>query len=79
MMGTMFVSLASGAAQADLQRELRHFTPWSKHRQTEEHSLPGMIRRVTGQSTVKFGDAVVATEDTVIGVELCEELFTPAS
>lgn len=28
---------------------------------------------------VPFGDAVVATEDTVIGVELCEELFTPAS
>ena len=31
------------------------------------------------QTTVPFGDAVVATEDTVIGVELCEELFTPAS
>jgi hypothetical protein len=31
------------------------------------------------QTTAPFGDAVVATEDTVIGVELCEELFTPAS
>ena len=52
-----------------------------------------MIRRITGQvgfeititcielrqSCVPFGDGVVATEDTVIGVELCEELFTPAS
>ena len=25
-----------------------------------------------------FGDAVVSTVDTCIGVELCEELFTPA-
>jgi NAD+ synthase (glutamine-hydrolysing) len=83
------------------QRELRYFTPWYKHRQVEEHSLPGIIRKITGQvryntrlpqsqtlhalhlltpqSTVPFGDAVIATEDTVIGVELCEELFTPAS
>ncbi|ORY31916.1 hypothetical protein BCR39DRAFT_524532 [Naematelia encephala] len=60
-------------------RELRHFTPWHKHRQVEQHSLPGIIRRITGQSFVPFGDAVIATEDTVIGVELCEELFTPAS
>ena len=31
------------------------------------------------QTLVPFGDAVVSTDDTVIGVELCEELFTPAS
>ncbi|KAK8845384.1 NAD+ synthetase [Kwoniella newhampshirensis] len=60
-------------------RELRHFTPWHKHRHLEQHSLPGMIRRITGQTHVPFGDGVVSTEDTVIGVELCEELFTPAS
>jgi hypothetical protein len=28
---------------------LRHFTPWMKYKETEEHSLPGMIRKVTGQ------------------------------
>lgn len=33
----------------------------------------------SAQSYVPFGDAVVSTDDTVIGVELCEELFTPAS
>ncbi|WVQ80449.1 NAD+ synthetase [Cryptococcus sp. DSM 104549] len=60
-------------------RELRHFTPWHKHRQVEQHSLPRMIRQITGQTHVPFGDAVVSTEDTVLGVELCEELFTPAS
>ncbi|KAL1412074.1 glutamine-dependent NAD(+) synthetase [Vanrija albida] len=60
-------------------RELRHFTPWDKHRQTEKHSLPGIIRKITGQTHVPFGDAVVTTEDTVVGVETCEELFTPNS
>ncbi|KAG8775417.1 glutamine-dependent NAD(+) synthetase [Ceratobasidium sp. 428] len=60
-------------------RELRYFTPWRKHRQTEEHYLPRMIQAVTGQVKVPFGDAVISTLDTCIGVELCEELFTPAS
>jgi NAD+ synthase (glutamine-hydrolysing) len=60
-------------------RELRYFTPWTKHRQTEDHYLPRIIQTVTGQVKVPFGDAVVSTLDTCIGVELCEELFTPAS
>ncbi|KAB5592423.1 NAD+ synthase (glutamine-hydrolysing) [Ceratobasidium theobromae] len=60
-------------------RELRYFTPWQKHRQTEDHYLPRMIQAITGQGKVPFGDAVVSTLDTCIGVELCEELFTPAS
>ena len=37
-----------------------------------------MVQAVTGQVKVPFGDAVVSTADTCIGVELCEELFTPA-
>ncbi|KAH8103877.1 glutamine-dependent NAD(+) synthetase with GAT domain-containing protein [Cristinia sonorae] len=60
-------------------RELRYFTPWMKHRETEDHYLPRIIQAVTGQAKVPFGDAVVSTVDTCIGVELCEELFTPAS
>jgi len=28
---------------------------------------------------VPFGDAVIETNDSAVGVELCEELFTPAS
>ncbi|KAL0953696.1 hypothetical protein HGRIS_004890 [Hohenbuehelia grisea] len=60
-------------------RELRYFTPWQKHRQVEEHYLPRIIQAVTKQIKVPFGDAVVSTQDTCIGVELCEELFTPAS
>ncbi|KAF7308596.1 Glutamine-dependent NAD(+) synthetase [Mycena chlorophos] len=60
-------------------RELRYFTPWTKHRQWEDHYLPRIIQVVTGQTKVPFGDAVISTLDTCIGVELCEELFTPAS
>ncbi|KAJ7876832.1 carbon-nitrogen hydrolase [Mycena leptocephala] len=60
-------------------RELRYFTPWAKHRQWEDHYLPRIIQVVTGQTKVTFGDAVISTQDTCIGVELCEELFTPAS
>lgn len=33
----------------DGKRELRYFTPWMKHRQTEEHLLPLEIRTITGQ------------------------------
>ncbi|SCV74870.1 BQ2448_7899 [Microbotryum intermedium] len=58
-------------------REPRWFTPWMKPRTTEEFWLPRMIADVTGQTTVPFGDAVVATQDTCFGVEMCEELFTP--
>ncbi|KAJ3881252.1 hypothetical protein F5051DRAFT_397582 [Lentinula edodes] len=60
-------------------RELRYFTPWTKHRQVEDHFLPRIVQVVTGQTKVPFGDAVISTADTCIGVELCEELFTPAS
>ncbi|EDR14650.1 uncharacterized protein LACBIDRAFT_305496 [Laccaria bicolor S238N-H82] len=60
-------------------RELRYFTPWAKHRQWEDYYLPRIIQAVTKQTKVPFGDAVISTMDTCIGVELCEELFTPAS
>ncbi|GAA6017288.1 hypothetical protein JCM11491_000618 [Sporobolomyces phaffii] len=60
-------------------RELRWFTPWMKHKRTEQYYLPRMIAQVTGQTTVPIGHAVVSTQDTCIGVEMCEELFTPAA
>lgn len=50
-----------------------------KHKQHEEHLLPAVLRAVTGQVKVPFGDCVIQTLDTCIGVELCEELFTPAA
>ncbi|KAJ3316371.1 glutamine-dependent NAD(+) synthetase [Blyttiomyces sp. JEL0837] len=60
-------------------REMRWFTPWMKPRYHEDFMLPEVIRKITDQKFVKFGDCVIATDDTVIGTELCEELFTPSS
>ncbi|CAG8523797.1 8594_t:CDS:10 [Acaulospora morrowiae] len=60
-------------------RELRYFVPWSPSQYVEEYRLPRIISDITGQATVPIGDAVVSTFDTCVGVELCEELFTPNS
>lgn len=38
-----------------------------------------MISQITGQSVVPFGDAVIATIDTCVGFEICEELWHPDS
>ncbi|XP_054491491.2 glutamine-dependent NAD(+) synthetase [Agelaius phoeniceus] len=66
-------------ANAGNYRELRWFTPWSKARHVEEYFLPRFIQEVTGQETVPFGDAVLATKDTCLGAEICEELWAPNS
>lgn len=60
-------------------REMRYFTPWTRTNHTDSFTLPRIAATVTGQDEVPFGDAVVKTRDTVLGVELCEELFTPNS
>ena len=38
-----------------------------------------MISQITGQTIVPFGDAIIATRDTCIGFEICEELWHPSS
>lgn len=48
-------------------------------RKVEEYFLPRSITKITGQAKVPFGDAVISTNDTCIGTETCEELFTPRS
>ncbi len=51
-----------------------------KPRVLEDYYLPALITTATGQTgTVPIGDGVIATMDTVIGTELCEELFIPTS
>ena len=56
-------------------REPRWFAPWQQPRTVEDHMLPRSIRAITGQETVPFGDAAIATRDTVCASETCEELF----
>ena len=38
-----------------------------------------MITDLSGQTTVPFGDGVIALQDTVLGFEICEELWNPQS
>ncbi len=56
---------------------MRWFTPWTKARHVDDYPLPQIITNITGQKYAPFGDAIIETLDTVIGVESCEELFTP--
>lgn len=56
-------------------RETRWFSPWTKRFIAEEFFLPRMISDQIGQKTCPFGDAVLATRDTCIGYEICEELW----
>lgn len=58
-------------------REMRHFTPWMRPRETELFHLPKMLAELQGDTHVLFGDAVISTPETAFGAETCEELFTP--
>lgn len=58
-------------------REMRHFTPWQRPREIEDYYLEQTVGKITGQYKVPFGDAVISTRDTCLGLETCEELFTP--
>ncbi|KAJ0179423.1 hypothetical protein K1T71_005135 [Dendrolimus kikuchii] len=60
-------------------RESRWFSCWTKERQIEEYYLPRMISAITNQTTVPIGDGVIATRDTCVGFEICEELWNPQS
>lgn len=60
-------------------REPRWFAAWQQPRTLTEHYLPRTIRTITGQETVPFGEAAIATRDTALASEMCEELFAPSS
>ncbi|KAB8200510.1 hypothetical protein BDV34DRAFT_217079 [Aspergillus parasiticus] len=58
-------------------REMRYFTPWQRPQEIEDYYLESIVGKITGQYKVPFGDAVISTRDTCLGLETCEELFTP--
>ena len=60
-------------------RETRWFSAWEKNRAIESFFLPSSIRELTQRNTVPIGIAAIATRDTTIATETCEELFTPSS
>ena len=60
-------------------RESRYFSTWKRVHAVEEHGLAPEVRAVSGQRCCPIGDAVLVMNDAVLGVETCEELFTPAA
>ena len=56
-----------------------YFTPWQKTRVVEEYELEDVVARITGQSKVPFGDAVLDFKGIRLAPESCEELFTAAA
>ena len=60
-------------------REQRWFVPWERGWTTEPYTLPREIAELTGQRQVPIGIAAIATADTLLAAETCEELFVPMS
>ena len=60
-------------------REHRWFTAWERGWRTEPYALPREITELTGQRTAPIGIAAIATPDTLLASETCEELFVPMS
>ena len=60
-------------------REPRWFAAWAQRWTTEPYTLPREISDITGQRTVPIGIAAIATGDTLLASETCEELFAPMS
>ena len=60
-------------------REHRWFTAWAQGWTTESYTLPREITELTGQRKVPIGIAAIATADTRLASETCEELFVPMS
>ncbi|KAH7388544.1 hypothetical protein KP509_16G081100 [Ceratopteris richardii] len=60
-------------------RELRWFSAWKNPQQLEELQLPYTVAEAIKQTIAPFGDACLTFLDTSLGIETCEELFTPLS
>ena len=58
-------------------RESRWFTAWNRGFTVTDFVLPKNVRDLTGQRTTKFGVCAISLNDTTLGAETCEELFTP--
>lgn len=58
-------------------REKRFFTPWDHtNRQLVDYPLSDLLRSITGQQVVPMGLGVIRTQETVLGFEMCEELWS---
>ena len=74
----LYIRPKMSMANDGLFREARYFTPWQARGQCISFPLPEILKHAGDQhGQVRFGDCVLAAKDTMIGIEMCEELFTP--
>lgn len=60
-------------------RERRFFSSWKSSHGLQDFILSETLRIATGQEVVPIGYAIIATKETKIAAEVCEELWTPNS
>ena len=61
-----------------LSRESRYFSSWRRGNAVDTYQLPISLQEQIRQKTCSFGDCALSfADDCTIGVETCEELFTP--
>lgn len=60
-------------------RETRWFTEWKHPGKVEKFVFPKSVSSVFGQTSCDIGDAILVMNDVRLGIEMCEELFTPDS
>ncbi|KAJ1409863.1 NAD synthetase 1, isoform CRA_d [Ochromonadaceae sp. CCMP2298] len=61
-------------------REKRFFTGWDHcDRTLHDHLLSDLLRKITGQTVVPMGVGILATEETTLASEICEELWCAKS
>lgn len=75
----LYIRPKMSLANDGLFREMRYFTPWQERGKWVYYQLPQALREFADQSRVRFGDCVIEANDTKIGTEMCEELFTSDS
>lgn len=57
-------------------RESRWFTAWNANRYGN-YILPKFVAKGCGQISVPIGNYLIQTLDTILGCEVCEEMFSP--
>ena len=61
-------------------REKRFFASWDHNDVAlHDHLLSDLLRKITGQTVVPMGLGILATEETTLASEICEELWTAKS
>lgn len=73
----LYIRPKMSLANDGLFREMRYFTPWQSARSHVDFQLPQILKDFGDDGSVRFGDCILQTNDTKIGTEMCEELFTP--